>query len=202
MLKAVVYIGGHLPHVPTPLPKHLFKKEVKLRRPGKKKNFGEKYNRVEQESLQCTCEQTMNNHLTVNDPKCWHRCMPVYSLPNLGESTKWCSSTESCSVIQYKYEHRWKSTGDKAYGVTSIQNRRKHLNNKYDVSKLIMSVLNNDTTVVTAEQEGGTNAEQEGGTNAEAANFMHKCHKMQCCKLEVPSVRPEITTYVTIHAST
>ena len=47
MLKAVVYIGGHLPHVPTPLPKHLFKKEVKLRRPGKKKNFGEKYNRSE-----------------------------------------------------------------------------------------------------------------------------------------------------------
>ena len=64
---------------------------------------------------------------------------------------------------QYKYEHRWKSTGDKAYGVTSIQNRRKHLNNKYDVSKLIMSVLYNDTTVVTAEQ----------GRTAETADFMH-----------------------------
>ena len=89
-----------------------------------------------------------------------HVCL--YSLPNLGECTKWCSSTEGihvCSMIQYKYKHRWKSTGDKAYGVTSIQNRRKHLNNKYDVSKLIMSVLYNDTTVVTAEQGGGTNIE-------------------------------------------
>ena len=38
-------------------------------------------------------------------------------------------------------------------------------------------------------------------------NFMHKYNEMQCCKLEVPSVRPEITSsfaicYVTIRAST
>ena len=96
MLKAVVYIGGHLPHVPSQAP---VQERGKVTAAREEKTLGKSITRVEQESLQCTCEQTMNNHLTVNDPKCWHRCMPVYSLPNLGESTKWCSSTEGYMFV-------------------------------------------------------------------------------------------------------
>ena len=78
-------------------------------------------------------------------------------------------------------------TTDKAYGATRIHNRHKHLNSKYDVSELIMNVLYDDATVVTAEQRDKCTAETPNFTL-----FVGTMHWMQCCKLQVLNVRPVI----------
>ena len=94
--------------------------------------------------------------------------MPGYCPPTLGKEVLKYRRVHVCMLIQEKYEHQLQT---KHYGVTRIHDRHKHLTVSYDVSELIMNVLLDDATVVTAEQGEKYTAELQFGCSVASYLF-------------------------------